>query len=143
MYIAWIKKRKKQRRPFIYKGYAMNTKLLGDRGENLAAEYLTAHGYQICERKFRTPLGEIDLIARQNGSLIFIEVKTRRSLRYGTPAAAVNTLKQQKIIRTAYWYLRQQQIEETLCRFDVIEIYFSQEGKWTIQQFENAFEVHE
>ena len=120
----------------------MNTKLLGDRGENIAAEYLRAHGYQICERQFRTPLGEIDLIARQNECLVFIEVKTRRSLRYGTPAAAVNALKQQKIIRTAYWYLRQQQLEETLCRFDVIEIYFSQEGKWTIQQFENALEVH-
>ena len=116
---------------------------LGRQGETMAASYLSAHGYTVLQRNYSCPMGELDIVARQGDVVAFVEVKTRRSLRYGTPAAAVNTLKQQKIIRTAYWYLRQQQIEETLCRFDVIEIYFSQEGKWTIQQFENAFEVHE
>lgn len=120
----------------------MNTKILGDQGEEIAAEYLTARNYRICARKFRTPVGEIDLIAEQQNVLVFIEVKTRRSIRYGQPASAVDFRKQQKIIHTAYWYLRQQHRDEQLCRFDVIEVYFSQDGKWSVQHFEDAFEVH-
>ena len=68
----------------------MNTKILGNAGENLAAAYLENHGYRILERNYRCKQGEIDIIAQKCDVLVFIEVKTRRTLRYGTPGAAVD-----------------------------------------------------
>ena len=85
----------------------MNTKRIGDWGEAAAASFLTSHRYVIKARQFRCPMGEIDLIAERAGVLVFIEVKTRQTLRYGYPAAAVDFRKQQKIIRAATWYLNE------------------------------------
>lgn len=118
----------------------MNTKILGDMGENIAAIYLERKGYYIIERKFKTRVGEIDLIARKNHTIVFIEVKTRQSLEFGRPGEAVGYRKQQKIIKTANWYIRQKHLEEVSCRFDVIEVYYWQGGHH-INQIENAFEV--
>ena len=118
----------------------MGTKVLGDRGEQAAAEYLQRKGYAICERNFRVPVGEIDIIARKEGVLVFVEVKTRRSLRFGRPAAAVGWQKQQRIIRAAAWYLQGKQ-QQPACRFDVIEVYCTPAGSWSVQQLENAFEI--
>ena len=118
----------------------MNTKILGDMGENLAAAHLERKGYAIIERKFKTRIGEIDLIARQNHVIVFIEVKTRQSSEFGRPGEAVGYRKQQKIIRTASWYIRQKHLEDVSCRFDVIEVYCWQ-GGYHINQIENAFEV--
>ena len=67
----------------------MNTKKFGDSGEAFAAEYLAGKGFSILERNYRTPMGEIDLIARDGRVLVFIEVKTRKTERYGRPALAV------------------------------------------------------
>ena len=119
----------------------MNTKRVGDWGEAAAAAYLTAHGYAIKARQFRCPMGEIDLIAERNGVLVFLKVKTRKNLRHGDPAAAVDFRKQQKIIRTATWYLQEHPPMERLCRFDVLEVYGTAEGRYRIQQYKNAFEA--
>lgn len=121
----------------------MNTKRLGNRGEEAAAAYLEQKGYEILERQFRTPLGEIDLIARDGKTLAFIEVKTRRSERYGRPAAAVGSEKQRRIIRAAMWYIvnKQRQGDVPPCRFDVVEIYASSQGACRIRHLENAFEA--
>ena len=81
----------------------MNNKHLGDRGESYAEDYLRRQGYRILTRNYRTKIGEIDLIADDHGTLVFIEVKTRSSVRYGIPSEAVNYKKKQKIIQTAYW----------------------------------------
>ena len=83
----------------------MNTKRLGDRGEEAAAKFLANKGYKILARQFRTPLGELDLVARDGGTLVFVEVKTRRSLRFGLPSDAVGVTKQRKIIRSSMWYI--------------------------------------
>ncbi|MBQ7515418.1 MAG: YraN family protein [Schwartzia sp.] len=119
----------------------MNTKNLGNSGEEAAARYLAACRYRIRERQYRCPLGEIDLIAERDGWLVFIEVKTRRSLRYGAPALAVTPTKQRRIIRTATWYLQQHPPADRPCRFDVVEVFRTSEGKWHIRQYENAFET--
>lgn len=118
----------------------MDNKLIGSQGEEIAARYLAGQGYRICARNYRVKVGEIDIIASLPGLVAFVEVKTRRSLRCGTPAQAVDYHKQQKIIRTARWYLRQRHLEECLCRFDVIEVYL-QGGQNDIRHIKGAFET--
>lgn len=107
----------------LEEGPDMDNKSLGSRGEDAAALYLKRHGYRIVERNFRVPAGEIDIVAGQGDILVFAEVKTRRSDSCGVPAQAVNYYKQQKIIKTAKWFLRQRHLEECPCRFDVLEVY--------------------
>lgn len=119
----------------------MDTKRLGDLGEQAAADYLLSRGYKISARKFRVPVGEIDLIAEKASVVVFVEVKTRRTVRCGTPAQSVDYRKQQKIIRTACWYIRQRHLDERLCRFDVIEVYCTPGGSFSVRHIENAFEV--
>ena len=114
---------------------------MGCQGDQLAVESLLRKGYVIDVRNFRVPVGEIDIIAHKQGMLVFIEVKTRRSLRFGRPAAAVGWKKQQRIIRAASWYLNLRHLEQVPCRFDVIEVYYTSAGNWSIQQLENAFEI--
>ncbi len=119
----------------------MNTKVLGNRGEAAAADYLTAKGYEIRERQYRSPMGEIDLIASRDGALIFAEVKTRRSTRYGAPASAVDLRKQRRIINAATWYVEQKGYIDMPCRFDVIEVYAMPDGEYEITHYENAFDT--
>ena len=119
----------------------MNTKILGNAGEDAAADYLVRNGYTVLCRNYRVPVGEIDLIVRKKGVTVFTEVKTRRSLRCGEAALAVNYYKQQKIIRTAQWYIRANNLDDTPCRFDVMEVYRKPDGSWAINQIEGAFEV--
>lgn len=118
----------------------MSNKAIGNRGETCAAEYLRRQGYRILACNYRTKIGEIDIIADDHGTLVFIEVKTRCSVRCGTPAEAVHYRKQQKIIQTAYWYLRAHHMESCLCRFDVLEVYAMNDG-WKIHQIKAAFEA--
>ncbi len=120
-----------------------NNKAMGAFGETAAAKYLKAKGYQIVERNFACKGGEIDLIARRKGCLVFAEVKTRQSDRYGTPAEAVGYTKQKKIISVAQYYLLTYD-EDSDIRFDVIEVYASRScfGGYKVQQInhiENAF----
>ena len=96
--------------------------------------------YEILARNFRTPRGEIDIVASKGRMLAFVEVKTRRTQRFGRPAAAVDYRKQQKIIQSARWFLRQRHLEGCLCRFDVIEIYRAGE-RWQIEHLPGAFET--
>jgi putative endonuclease len=123
----------------------VNRKGLGNRGEETAAAYLEQKGYAILERQYRTPVGEIDLIAREGKTLVFVEVKTRRSARYGQPSAAVGWEKQRRIIRGAMWYMmnRQRQREAPPCRFDVVEVYATPDNAWKVRHLENAFEADE
>ena len=118
----------------------MDNKSLGSRGEEAAAVYLMRHGYEILERNFRVSTGEIDIVAVTGDTLVFAEVKTRRSDACGQPAQAVDYRKQQKIVRTAEWYLRQRHEEMCLCRFDVLEVY-PQGNTCRIRHIEGAFEA--
>jgi putative endonuclease len=101
---------------------------LGDRGEDLAAAALKKQGYKIIERNYKTPLGEIDLIARQGKTLIFIEVKTRKSLHFGAPQEAVSPAKQVRLRRLADYYLKQKRLTEAKVRFDVVAVTLTAEG---------------
>lgn len=95
---------------------------LGDAGEDLAAAALKKQGYKILERNYRTPLGEIDLIARHRGDLVFVEIKTRRSTRFGQPQEAISAAKQARLQRLAAYYLNQKGLTATDIRFDAVAI---------------------
>lgn len=113
---------------------------LGAWGEDQAVLYLRRQGLKIIERNFMTPIGEVDIISRTKKELIFVEVKTRRSNAYGTPAEAVGLRKQRQIIRAAQWYLVQTKI--TLQpRFDVIAVMPDGEGRAQIEHFTAAFDL--
>lgn len=100
-----------------------NRRKTGTEYESLAASYLEGLGYHILERNFHDRHGEIDLIAREENQLVFVEVKYRRNLAKGDPAEAVNYPKQQRIRRAARYYLYHHGLtEETPCRFDVVAI---------------------
>jgi len=95
---------------------------IGKVGEEVAIQYLRQHGYQVLERNYRCRFGEIDLIARDGSTLAFIEVKTRRSRKFGPAAAAVTLEKQRHLVKASQVYLtRKHQVYE-LCRFDVVTI---------------------
>jgi len=95
---------------------------LGDHGEDLAAAALKKQGYKILERNYVTPLGEIDLIARQGKTLVIVEVKTRKSLRFGSPQEAVSLTKQNRLRRLAEYYLKDKRLTEVPVRFDVVAV---------------------
>lgn len=94
----------------------------GQRGEDGAARYLARHGYRIVQRNFRTARGEIDLIALDRGTLVFVEVKARASSVMGAPAEAVDQRKQDKIRRAAEWYCARYRMNRRTVRFDVVAI---------------------
>jgi len=95
---------------------------LGRMGEDAAARYLQRLGMTILQRNVSTPVGELDLVARQRRTLVFVEVKTRRSSAFGSPAEAVGPRKQRQIIRSAKWYLNDNPAKSLQPRFDVVSI---------------------
>ncbi|KIH77937.1 putative endonuclease [Geoalkalibacter ferrihydriticus] len=111
---------------------------LGRWGEERAGDFLQRQGFQIVERNLRTPLGEIDLIARQGRTLVFVEVKTRRSTAFGVPQDAVTPRKQRQIIRAAQWYLGQGRHSGLQPRFDVIAV-LAATAEPQIEHIANAF----
>lgn len=106
-------------------------------GENKAVEYLVLKGYRVMDRNYRSKIGEIDIIATKDNILIFIEVKTRTSTKYGYPYEAVNWKKQDKIIKTSLVYIKQRKLLNYQMRYDIIEVYLSEKSR--INHIENAF----
>lgn len=98
-------------------------KILGNAGEEAAAEYLKKKKYKIIERNHKNTYGEIDIIARYKKDIIFIEVKTRKSDKYGMPYEAVNYYKQNRIIRAAKSYLYKNKLYDVNVHFDIVEVY--------------------
>ena len=96
---------------------------IGKIGEDLAAKYLEEMQYEIIERNFKCKQGEIDIIARKNEEIVFIEVKTRQSLGYGLPAEAVTEIKQKHIEKSTKYYLYKNHLEQDFVRLDIIEVY--------------------
>lgn len=114
----------------------MNSKQIGDYGEDLAERFLLEKGYLILERNYRKNTGEIDIIAAKNNSLVFVEVKTRKNDDFLYAREAVNLKKQQRIRNTAKKYIYEKKCYYEYIRFDVIEIYTQ---KKLINHFEDAF----
>jgi putative endonuclease len=114
---------------------------LGERGENIALDFLRKNGYHILAENFRSPLGEIDLVAREGAETVFVEVKTRRSLEFGMPEESVTSGKQKQILKSALIYLKGKGFHEVNCRFDVISIIVDNNGKVKrLKLIKNAFE---
>ncbi len=95
---------------------------IGDQGEQLAAEHLQSHGVRIVERNWRCRLGEIDIIGLDGQTVVFYEVKTRRSTRYGSPAQAVTAAKAARLRRLAGYWLAEQTRYAADVRIDVLAI---------------------
>lgn len=111
----------------------------GKEGESLAAEFLVNKGCRLVERNFRCTVGEIDLIVRDGGTLVFVEVKSRHGLRYGLPQEAVSTAKQRRLTRLAHWYIQDRRLEGLPARFDVVAVTWSDrkpELTWIVNAFE-------
>jgi len=97
-------------------------KLTGACGEDAACSFLKKNKYKIIDRNYRCAYGEIDIIAKKGEDLVFVEVKTRSSDKFGTPAQAVTYYKKQNIVRTAQFYLMNNPTDMNI-RFDIIEVY--------------------
>ncbi len=97
-------------------------KLLGGAGEKLAVKFVKKKGFKILKKNYKTPLGEIDIIAQDKDVIVFIEVKTRTSEEFGLPCQAVDKRKQEKYYKIATYYLQREKKMDVECRFDVIEI---------------------
>ncbi len=114
---------------------------LGDRGELEAERYLLKLGYQIVARQYADRMGEIDLIAVDGQTVVFVEVKTRRSDAWEDPSEAVDLQKQTRMTRTAMAFLKQHGLLERAARFDVISVIWPADtARPTIRHFINAFE---
>ncbi len=100
-----------------------NNHQIGRIGEDIAVRYLLKNKYDIIIRNFYTYSGEIDIIAKQDKEIVFVEVKTRSSDEYGRPLEAVTPLKQKHMYKSAKYYLYKTRQENAFVRFDVIEIY--------------------
>ena len=119
-----------------------STKKTGDKGEDLAVELLESKGYSIVKRNYRYSKGEIDIIAKdpEEEGLVFIEVKSRKNLEFGSPEEAITKNKIKQLKRIAELYLYENEIKEILCRFDVIAILMLPGQKPQIEHFVNAFD---
>ena len=114
---------------------------LGQRGEDAAARFLRKLGYTILARGHRDRIGEIDLIAVEGRTVVFIEVKTRSSQAAGHPAEAVDDDKQRRLTKLAMTYLKRHDLLECSARFDVVAITWPDaRSKPKIEHFKNAFE---
>jgi len=116
-------------------------KPLGRRGEDAAGRYLKKLGYVIVARGHRDNIGEIDLIAVEGRTVVFIEVKTRTSHDAGHPADAVDEKKQRRLTRLALSYMKRHDLLECAARFDVVAVTWPDDNSSpVIEHFQNAFE---
>jgi putative endonuclease len=118
---------------------ALLGRILGDRGERAAARFLRRKGFRIITRGYRTPQGEIDLIARDGDRLVIVEVKTRRR---GDPAEAVTPAKQRRLTLAANHFLKRHRLLDLPCRYDIVAIIWPEDDRRPrIEHIEDAFEA--
>ncbi len=111
---------------------------LGKLGEELACGELQRRGYAILERRYRSRFGEIDIVARDGETIVFVEVKARAGQEFGGAAAAVTAWKQRRVTQMAVDFLSRRRLSESPCRFDVVAIDF-EDGKPRMAVYANAF----
>jgi putative endonuclease len=115
-------------------------RFLGNRGERAAARYLRRLGYRIIARQYASPFGEIDLVCLDGETLVFVEVKTRRSLAAGHPSEAVTAEKRRQLTRAALAYLKRHNRLEAPARFDVVAVVWPEDrSQPQIEHYKNAF----
>lgn len=114
----------------------------GKAGERLAVRALKRAGYRVLATNWRTRGGEIDVVAEQNGTIVFVEVKTRRSDSFAAPELAVDSKKRRKLARAAWRFLERNSATERECRFDIVSILNEPEaGRPKVEIIPNAFQV--
>ena len=113
--------------------------VLGKKGEEIAVDYLQKKGYRIVERGYRLFRGELDIIAYDRATLVFVEVKTRAGTEFGLPEEAVTRAKQNQIKRIAQGYIMERGLGDPNCRFDVLAILINGDDGPVITHFEDAF----
>jgi putative endonuclease len=114
---------------------------LGKSGEDYACRELERRGYAILARGYRTRYGEIDIIARDGATIVFVEVKARTGDRYGGGPAAVTLHKQARLTAVAEDYLARRRLRDVPCRFDVVAIGFAARGELVAEVYRNAFDA--
>ncbi len=112
----------------------------GEKGEAIAVQQLKKEGYKILEANYLTKLGEIDIIAKDKNTIVFVEVKARRSVNFGSPKEAVSIQKQKKISMVALYYLKTTKQMTTKARFDVVAVNLNRD-KPRVEIIKNAFEL--
>ena len=116
-------------------------RLFGQEGEAEAERYLRRKGYRIVAKNVRSSLGELDLVAEDGQTLVFIEVKARRSGEFGGAIHAVDRQKQRKLARLASQFLAQRHWMERSCRFDVLLLQATETAELRVEHIQNAFDV--
>lgn len=117
-----------------------NRQQFGKESEFLAVRYLKKNGYKILEQNYRNKIGEIDIIAKEKGTLVFVEVKARKTHIFGNPKWAVTPKKQRKICMVALCYLKATKQTHVKARFDVVALSSLKENP-QIEIIKNAFEL--
>ena len=112
---------------------------LGKEGERAALECLRSRGYRILDCNYRTPAGELDIVAQDGEEVVFVEVKTRSGLDYGEPEWAVNQRKRRHLIRASLFYLLRRGLQDRPCRFDVAAVRKTDQGTLKVHLIPNAF----
>ena len=127
---------------FLHAGSGMSQARinLGKTGEDLACRELERRGYAIVARRWRQRRGELDIIARDGATLVFVEVKARDGRQFGAGAEAVTMAKQRTIVRLAEEYLLRNRLDDCACRFDVVSIRLEADRP-VIDVYQNAFGV--
>jgi len=119
----------------------MQKRELGKKGEDLALRFLKKRGYRIIEQNYVCKMGEMDLIAKEKDTLVFIEVKTRTSMDFGPPQLAVTEFKQRQLSKVALNFLKEKKIEDVKARFDVVAILLTP-GREEIELIRDAFDLN-
>ncbi len=114
-------------------------RILGQSGERIALQYLEKKRYKIVAKGFRMFRGEIDIIAYDRKTLVFVEVKTRRKIDFGLPEEFVNPAKQKQIKKIAQGFLVKNNLEDVECRFDVVSLSLDEKNEYTIGHIKDAF----
>ncbi|MBE0477838.1 YraN family protein [Candidatus Aerophobetes bacterium] len=113
---------------------------VGKKGEQVALSFLRKKGYKILDRNFRCRFGELDIVAEEDNQIIFIEVRSCRSLNFGSPLQSLDYFKKKRLTRLALFYLTSHNLKNASCRFDVVAVVFEEGSKiGSINLIKNAF----
>jgi putative endonuclease len=117
---------------------------IGFQGEQIASQFLVDQGYAIRARNWRVREGELDIVAEEDGIIVFVEVKTRRSRKYGYPEEAITAAKRRRLLKAAFAYLEEHQLLDREWRFDVIAIECSHDNRlMRMDHYKNVIEGEE
>ena len=120
--------------------FLIQEQMLGKKGEDLAVSLLQNKGYRILETNYRIKIGEIDIVAYDDGTYCFVEVKTRKTKSRGLALESIAAAKQRKLCRVAQWYISSHDLFDAKARFDVVAIQVERDGSFEVSLIKNAFE---